>query len=386
MIFRKNMYDVITRPPKYDVSWLIAPMLWCICPLICLAAFWIVRSHKRLMNGFIRHISSPIKHGLSALFAHLPVDFAEVLWLLAAIVAVVFLIRTVFLLVTGDHRLKRLIRRVLAVCSACLIVYCGYCFFWGANYYGDTFSDLSGISSRGCRTEELYELSVALADHCSALSGGVPRNADGITELSADALLSRSSQTFGRVQEEFPCLAGNVTDARAMLSSRLISYTGFTGFLFPFTGESLVNVDAPDCLIPSTALHELAHQCDVASEAECNFIAVIAGLHSGDTEYAYSSALLAYIHVSNALYQADKDLYADAKTHLNEQVLADITDNNDYWAAFHSPVETTSQKIYTGFLNSYGQSDGLASYGKCVDLLVTYYFDLHPDALEAGTL
>ncbi len=386
MIFRKNVYDIITHPRKRDMKWLIAPVLWCVCPLLCLAAFWAARSHKNLINAFIRYVSSPVKHGLSALFSHLPWNVAEIVWLLAAVVAVIFLVRTVFLLITRKHRLKRLLVRVMAACSACLIVYCGYCFLWGVHYYGDSFSDLSGITSRGCQTEELYELAVALAEYSSNLSDSVTRNEDGVMEIDADSLLSRSSQVFAAVQEEFSCLAGNVTNARAMRFSRLVSYTGFTGFLFPFTGESLVNVDAPGCLVPSTALHELAHQCDVASEAECNFIAILAGIHSGDAEYAYSSALLGYIHVSNALYKADSELYSEAKAHLNEQVLADISYNNAYWASFESSVETASKTVYTSFLDSYGQSDGLASYGKCVDLLVAYYFDLHPEALEAGTL
>lgn len=386
MLFRKNMYEVITNPPKYDLEWLVVPGACCAAPFLGLAAFWLARPHKGLMNAFVRHVSTPLKHGFSWLFGHFPMDMAEVLILLFILAALAFLVRTVYLLLYDFDRPKRLIRRGLAVLSAFLIIYGGYCFFWGANYYSDSFSEMSGISSRGCRVEELYDLSVALAEECSALSGEVQRNERNEAEIDVSAALKRSGAVFSAAQSDFDCLSGSVNNARSMVFSRLVSYTGFTGFLFPFTGESLVNTDAPDCLIPSTALHELAHQRNVAGEDECNFVAIVGGLHSGDAEYAYSSALLAYIHVSNALYKADQALWQDARSHLNDLVLADIACNNNYWARFSTPVEKMSNKVYTGFLKSYGQKDGLATYGKCVDLLVVYYFDLHPELLTAGTL
>ena len=59
---------------------------------------------------------------------------------------------------------------------------------------------------------------------------------------------------------------------------------------------------------------------------------------------------------------------------------ADLRANNAYWAQFETPVNTVSDAVYTGFLKSYGQSDGLQTYGKCVDLLIAYYYNI---ALEA---
>ena len=61
-----------------------------------------------------------------------------------------------------------------------------------------------------------------------------------------------------------------------MFFSRVMSAMNFTGVYFAFTGESNINVDAPACLIPSTIAHELSHQRGIASEQECNFLAVLA--------------------------------------------------------------------------------------------------------------
>ena len=46
---------------------------------------------------------------------------------------------------------------------------------------------------------------------------------------------------------------------------------------------------------------------------------------------------------------------------------------SEYWKQFETPVQTVSNAVYEGFLQSYDQELGLKSYGACVDLLVNYY-------------
>lgn len=45
-------------------------------------------------------------------------------------------------------------------------------------------------------------------------------------------------------------------------------------------------------------------------------------------------------------------------------------DNNAYWKQWEGPVRETGEKVYTTFLQGYGQTLGMRSYGACVDLLV----------------
>ena len=49
---------------------------------------------------------------------------------------------------------------------------------------------------------------------------------------------------------------------------------------------------------------------------------------------------------------------------------ADLADNHAYWKQWEGPVRETGEKVYTTFLQGYGQSLGMRSYGACVDLLV----------------
>ena len=77
--------------------------------------------------------------------------------------------------------------------------------------------------------------------------------------------------------------------------------------------------------------------------------------------------------MSNALDRADREAWQELRSQLDEGVLADIQNNSAYWNQWKSPIDTVSNAIYDTMLKSYGQSDGIQSYGTVVDLLVAYY-------------
>ena len=138
----------------------------------------------------------------------------------------------------------------------------------------------------------------------------------------------------------------------------------------------MLNVDSPEAFLPATIIHELTHQRGIASEQECNFLAVVTSTQSGDSAYVYSGYLLGYVNLSNALYKADPEGWQVLRDQLDEGALADIRYNNAYWDQWSSPVDAVSQKVYDTMLKGYGQEDGVQSYGTVVDLLAAYYLPL----------
>ena len=369
----RTVLDEIKRPRRVSLRPLLAPTLTILIPLALLLVFRLVRGQKAWMNAVIQWVTTPIKRGVSWLCDLAPFAVGEWLIALAALAAVIFLVRTVFLLIARPHRLMRLARRLLALIAAAVLVYSGYTLFWGVNYYGSSFSDRSGIVTRDVSTDELYALTVAFAEKCASLSDQVRRDDEGHFAEDLDDLFQRSDGLYDAVAVEFPFLSAPEREAKQLFFSRAMSYLDFTGFFFPFTGEALLNTDAPACLIPSTILHEKAHQRNVAAEQEANFVAIVAGLRCDDVAFQYSSALMGYIHLYNALSSADSDLAAQARAKLSDSVRTDLADNHAYWAQFDTPVQTVSNTVYEEFLYSYDQDLGMRSYGACVDLLVAYY-------------
>jgi len=326
---------------------------------------------SRLSQTFVR----PLLRRLGERCAACSFSVAELLMAAAVTLAVVYIL---FCLEHRSRRggfLSRLYRFVLSFVSFALAVYAGFCVLWGTCYYGDDFITRSGLEQRAISAEELQTVTAYFAALANTYAAQVPRDTEGVCATDRQEVLARSDGVFFNLEREYPCLEGAALRAKPVRLSRLLSYLDFTGFFFPFTGEANVNTDFPPSLFASTVAHELAHQRGVAKEQEANFVAVLACLSYGDPNYVYSAALMAYIHLNNALASVNPPAAAAIRAELDEAVERDLEANKSYWARFETPVQTASNSFYEGFLQSYDQTLGLKSYGACVDLLVNYYYE-----------
>ncbi len=334
----------------------------------------LTRGNRPLMVWASERLVQPVHRALAALNSHLPFSVAEALIGLAAAAVIAYIIYIVISMLRGGGRLKRLYAAVINLLAAGLAVYAGFCMLWGVYYYGDDFMTRSALKNENISVEQLEAVTRYFAELSNEYAEQVPRDEDGNYIADRAAILARSDEVYENIERELPCLAGPAVRAKGVYFSRLMSYTDFTGFFFPFTAEANVNTDFPPALFASTVAHELAHQRGVAKEQEANFVAVLASLAYGDTEYCYSACLLAYTHLGNALYSADYEAWKSIYLSLSEDVRRDFAANREYWAQFETPVQKVSNTVYEGFLYSYDQNMGLKSYGACVDLLVNYFY------------
>lgn len=342
-----------------------------LCGGAFLGFFLLVRQNRAAMNFLVLHITTPWKRAVSAAVCMLPFSGMELCIAALVILGVGLLVRCgVKLKAKGPGIIGR---TLLFFCCAGLLIYDGFCLFWGANYYADSFSDRSGLAAAPVSVESLYETTRYYAALANLYCGQVKRDEAGRFDESLDDIFAGAETVYDNIAERWAFLESPWRRPKRVFFSKIMSMTNFTGVFFPFLGESNLNVDSPASLIPSTIAHELAHQKNVAAEQEANFVAVAASVSADNPVYRYSGALLAYIHLGNALYQADRELWAEVYGGLDPLVRGDLDENNAYWTAYEGKAAEAAEAIYTGFLQSYGQTMGMKSYGACVDLLVNDY-------------
>ena len=123
---------------------------------------------------------------------------------------------------------------------------------------------------------DLTAVTAWFAENLAQTADQVPRDEAGTFNASLNEIFAGSTDIYQGAEDLFPFLEFEDRAPKRMFFSRVMSAMNFTGVYFAFTGESNINVDAPACLIPSTIAHELSHQRGIASEQECNFLAVLA--------------------------------------------------------------------------------------------------------------
>ena len=337
-----------------------------------LAARQNIELMERAAESFIR----PAHRTMALLAARVPFSLAEALIAAAVLWVLAYLILSFARLIKSAERWASLYRLVVSLLTAAALYYALFCVFWGALFYAPDFTRRSGLRDDAVSTDALRAVTEHFALLANEYSFRVDRDENGFCATDRAQVLERSAHIYDNVEKNFPQLTGPDVPVKGIAFSRIMSYIDFTGFFFPLTGEANVNMDFPPSLFASTVAHEISHQRGVAKEQEANFVAVLASLESGDADYIYSAALLAYTHLGNALHGVDYEAWKGIYAQLNDNVLRDFALNRAYWQQFETPVQTVSNTVYEGFLHSYDQYLGLKSYGACVDLLVNYYYPL----------
>ena len=318
-------------------------------------------------------VTQAMKDGYARLWYRFPFSVVEWFYVIFILTVIVWVVVLVIWAVKGPDRGHRLYGGILGLACLCLTAWGLYCVLWGVNYYADGFQEKSGVYARPVEVEELERVARDFAEHLRELADQIPRDENGVFAVPREEIFAESTRIYDNISQEFPFLAREDRVPKKMVFSRLFSAMNFTGFYSPYTGESSLNVDSPACLLPANIAHELAHQRGIASEQECNFLAIAASTASDSVTYQYSGYLMGYIHLGNALYRADREKWEAVYSLLPDTVVADLRYHSAYWDQFDSVVAEVSEKIYDTTLKTYGQADGIQSYGTVVDLLVAYY-------------
>lgn len=342
-----------------------------------LAAFFAVyfplRTCRGAMNWLCGRVILPLELALGRLCSVTSVSVAEVLILSGIFAAVFYLAWQVRCLIARPQKGQRAVRMALTVLCAGLSIYAGFCLLWGVFYGADSFQDKSGLTARGGTVEELTALTERFAREVSAAGDQVQRDENSCFAVPRSEIFAEAMSAYDGVVQKFDCLKKPAVMPKAFVSSRGMSYLDFSGFYFPFTGEANLNDESPAAYLPANICHEMAHQQGIATEQECNFVAIMAATSADSAAYRYAGYLMGYVHLSNALYRVDQAAWQTIRDSLPDAVRADLRQNSAYWAQFDGLVNTAATKVYDGFLKSNGLTDGVQNYGTVVDLLLAYY-------------
>lgn len=247
-----------------------------------------------------------------------------------------------------------------------------YAAFCGVNYHRTSFAKESGLEWEGAAADELREVCSELTSAVNRTGSYVKRDENGVMEVTEDVSV-QSVRAMEKAARDFPCLEGYYPQPKGVEFSLILSVQKLTGIYSPFTIEANYNTDMVPYNIPFTACHELAHLRGFMQEEEANFIGYVAGIHADSVEFNYSSYLLGWIYCTNALYNIDEDAYRELRGSLSDEVEADLAANSRFWEKYDSPVAETANRINDSYLKANGQSDGVASYDRMVELILTYY-------------
>ncbi len=344
-----------------------------IASAVLLAAALVLSITARMVPGFAQWYSThlyPVWVGsLGRLTGYLPFSAAEILLYLLLAAIALRAVRS-----AADIRKKQAGYKgagwdLLLLVAALCFLYVVNC---GINYHRDSFSECSGIQAEEYTADELKAVCQWLTDKVADYAGSVPRGPNGGMVLKLD-LEDNAAEAMRALKDEYPELEGYYPQPKELMNSWILSVQNLSGVYSPFTIEANYNGDMQDYNIPFTACHELSHLRGFMQEQEANFIAFLACSGSEEEAFAYSGYLMGWIHCMNVLYRADYDAWEEVRSQLPQEAEQDLKLNREFWAEYDGRIAEVSNRVNDTYLKANGQSDGVKSYNRMVDLIVAYY-------------
>ncbi|MFL0248176.1 DUF3810 domain-containing protein [Candidatus Clostridium stratigraminis] len=315
-------------------------------------------------------INKVIRQGLSYITSPFPSSFAEILLPLLIIILILFIF-----LILINVRKAGFFNRAVNLAVYVSILYILFMLLWGFNYNRYSFDKIAGLKVENSSEKELYNLCEDLINRANNLRAKVIEDSNGVMTFRGgfNNVFKREQMGFDAASKIYPELGGSYGPPKRILLSEPMSYTGITGIYIPYTGEANVNINETDFMLPCTAAHEMAHQRGFAREDEANYIAyVVCSMHP-DVDFQYSGTMLALIYSMNALADTNYNDFKELRSKYSTGVLRDLNNDSKHWEKYKGNTEKITNKVNNTYLKSNGQQDGIASYGRMVDLLLAEY-------------
>jgi uncharacterized protein DUF3810 len=310
---------------------------------------------------------------LGWLTGRVPVSIGEGLLLLVAVIVLGLSAQLVLVLRHARGRRTRVLGlALLRTAAAAAVLYAAFLVLWGLNYARLPLAAQAGLDVHPAPLTELVELSQELVGEADRLREGLPEDAAGVLSAPGGlrSILERAPAGLRRAAERQRGLMIPVAPPKAALFSPLMSYLGITGIYFPFTAEAHVNHTVPVPELPFVASHELAHQTGVAREDEANYVAYLACRAHPDGDFRYSGAFSASLYALGALARLDRAAWRGLEGRRSAGVRRDLKALSAWSARYEGRAERASRTLNDAYLRSQGQVQGVASYGRMLDLLL----------------
>lgn len=353
--------------------------------LLCLPVAMILTfaaSHSaQFAEWYATTVYPVLSRAVNFITSFVPISIAEILVLLLILGILFYLVFYIRKIIKEKSNRKttvfKFIMNPLCVASVIALVFVLNC---GINYYRKPFSEVSGLTVKASPKSELVALCKELTEKNNTLRAKVKTDKNGVMKLSDSSIYvtaAKARDTYAKMSGTYPTLKSGYGAPKPVLCSKLMSYSNITGIFFPFTFEANVNVDIPAYSIPAVMCHELTHLRGYMREDEANFSAYLACQKSGNIDFEYSGNMLAFVYANNALYGVDKNAGSKNYSQLSDGVKRDLKANDTYWKQFEGPVAEISTKVNDTYLKANSQQDGVKSYGRMVDLLLSDYRARH---------
>ena len=313
----------------------------------------------------------PMAKAMRWLLGWIPFSVGDLLAGILMVWAIVQIIKGIRCWKSGRATRSGSWRKFTAVIIGLGWAYVLFHFLWGFNYYRKGSAWLLNIQTEAYTQADidtlLTTLDTRLQRICSdsALIEQSKTNDRSSLQMQADLSWKQAAQQYTFMHFSQHSLKPN-------LLGPLQSYTGYGGYIFPFTGEAQVDFYVPAYVLPFTVCHEMAHQQGFGSESEANMIGFLAARSSKNPAFVYSAYADMFEYALREMYRRDTAVALQWRDRMPGLLKKDRKELKAYYLSKKNPAQPLLDWVYNNYLLRTNQPEGLQSYNRVVAWLIAY--------------
>ena len=319
---------------------------------------------KYYSNGIYPLISTFFR----TLFGWIPFSVGEIIYALLIILGIRYII-------TRRKKIKvnklSFLRDIVMVLS---IFYFTFHLVWGLNYYREPLSNKLDIQNQATYNE-IKRLTSDLIKKTNEIQVEITGDSTQMVQVpyTRNEVFEKTIENYTLLERQLPFLGYHRPSIKKSMYSILSSYMGIGGYLNPFTNEAQVNRKTPLFRFPVVSGHEIGHQIGYSAENETNFIGYLVTVKNEDIYFQYSAYAYALSYCLNAVNRTDENASKALYAKLNQGVIKNYMELQEFHEAYENPFEPIFKSVFSTFLKTNNQKDGIQIYGKVVNLMVGYH-------------
>ncbi len=263
------------------------------------------------------------------------------------------------------------LRNIATVLS---IVYFTFHLTWGMNYYRQPLYKTLQIKETHS-LDELENFVTKLITKTNNIHFYITQDTSKAVAIPYNKaeIFKKTINGYNDLKRRYPFLKYDTPSIKTSLYSTGLSYSGYGGYLNPFTNEAQVNGKIPLYRFPVVAGHEAGHQIGYSAENETNFIGYLVTANNKDIYFKYAAYSYALSYCLSDIRHNDPKLFTTLYDKLNTGVKNNYQELTNFWLSYENPAEPFFKSVFNTFLKANNQTDGIKSYSRVVSLLVAYH-------------
>ncbi|MGB1269141.1 MAG: DUF3810 domain-containing protein [Flavobacteriaceae bacterium] len=314
-------------------------------------------------NGLYPIISKTLRHTLG--------------WVPFSVGDILYALLIIFILKWGFSNFKRIYKNpkqaILTITGFFSVIYFVFHFLWGLNYYRTPLYKTLNLDTT-YSTNQLFDVTEMLIAKANGIHLKIAPSDSlkAVIPYSTTQVFEKTVNGYSQLHKKHPQISYKTRSIKKSIWSLPLTYSGYSGYLNPFTNEAQVNYLIPKYHLPLVSCHEEAHQIGYAAENETNFIGYLACKENPDVYFNYAGVTFALRYCLKEIYRRDENKYDYLLQKINSGILKDFKESHNFWRGYQNPMEVILKYGYDLFLKSNNQEKGIKSYSYVVALIVNY--------------